>query len=66
MIIIAIGISITIEILISAIWGCSIAIALFDLLQTILRYKESKIVKFLPSVIVGIITFILCSVLFII
>lgn len=66
MIIIAIGISIIIEVLISAIWGCSIAIALFDLLQTILRYKESKIVKILPSVIVGIITFILCSVLFII
>jgi len=66
MIIIAIGISITIEVLISAIWGCSIAVALFDFLQTIFRYKESKMVKILPSVIAGIVTFILCSVLFII
>jgi hypothetical protein len=66
MIIIAIGISITIEVLISAIWGCSIAVALFDFLQTIFRHKKSKMVKILPSVIAGIVTFILCSVLFII
>lgn len=54
------------EILISFVWGCSITVASFDLLQTIFRHKESKIIKVLPSVIVGIITFILCFVLFII
>lgn len=64
--IIFIAIIIITEILISFVWGCSIAVALFDLLQTIFRHKESKIVKVLPSVIVGIITFILCSVLFVI
>lgn len=64
-IIIGIGIIIT-EFLISSIWGCFIAVALFDLLQTIFRRKESKIIKILPSVIVGIVTFILCFALFII
>ena len=61
-----INIILIVEILISFVWGCSIAVASFDLLQTIFRHKESKIVKVLPSVIVGIVTFILCFALFII
>lgn len=54
------------KILISFVWGCSITVASFDLLQTIFRHKESKIIRVLSSVIGGIITFILCFVLFII
>lgn len=64
-IIIGIGIIIT-EFLISFIWGCFMAVALFDLLQAIFSHKESKLIKILPSVGGGITTFISCFTLFII